>query len=1005
LKVEINSSLPGSPAISQLLGEENSGYTFHDRCIFHTEPETHWQVYRRSNCINNIYMSRPLTSTEIRSDFFRFFRQKDHELVRSASLIPGDDPSLLFTNAGMNQFKDVFLETGTRSYNRAVNTQKCLRVSGKHNDLEEVGRDTYHHTFFEMLGNWSFGDYFKQEAIRWAWELLVNRWGLDPDRLYVTVHEGDKALGLDADHEAANFWKSETSINPDHVLYFGSKDNFWMMGDTGPCGPCSEIHVDLRTDEERKARPGAELVNADDPRVMEIWNLVFIQYNSLGKGKLENLSAQHVDTGMGFERIVAVLQHQSSNYDTDLFSSILNAIAERSPLEEVVSYENVNLDAIGSENARVAMRVIADHLRAVSFTIADGVSPGNVGRGYVIRRILRRAVRFGYQTLGFREPFLYGLVDVLVEIMGDLFPELKSRQSYIEKVIRAEEESFLETLGTGLTFFERVIPHIQNMVSINTSAAIVKHSLADKRLMDLLQKAYTSDNREEIIAAFCKDAGNGVIPGEVAFLLHDTYGFPIDLTELMAREVKLGVDMNRYEELMQDQKDRARSAASFIGVLGDDREWTSVRQEVPSVFLGYDLDSVPDARLICYKVDETDDGSSVVELVFDKTPFYAESGGQLGDRGSIQLGEEILEVVDTRKSDDKIVHIVNKLPDNLDSDAVLKIDKERRKRITKNHTATHLMHAALREVLGPHVGQKGSLVAPDRLRFDFSHYEKVVDQQLVMIARRVNEVIQDNIQKEEDRSVDYDEAISRGALALFGEKYGDKVRVITFDKNYSVELCGGTHVDAAGEIGVFRFLSEGSVAAGIRRVEAITGLDAIDDINSHIAEMDQIRSILKNTDGSTADTIARLLDEQKKLQGQIEKIRSDKLLEQLDGIVSTGIDIGGVKLITARVTNVDMNDLRNLASELRSRSTGNTVGILGGTSESEDKVYLVAVVTDDLIARIQAGQLIGHVAKIVGGGGGGRPELATAGGKYPDKLVEALEESKSIVVDLLQPVS
>ncbi|NNE70441.1 MAG: alanine--tRNA ligase, partial [Rhodothermales bacterium] len=685
------------------------------------------------------------SAEHIRNEFLEFFREKEHEIVPSASIVPDNDPTLLFTNAGMNQFKDVFLGEGTRPYVRAADTQKCLRVSGKHNDLEEVGYDTYHHTLFEMLGNWSFGDYFKKEAIAWAWELLVDRWGLDPDRLYATVHEGDEKLGLAPDDEAANFWRSETTLNPEHILYCGSKDNFWMMGDTGPCGPCSEIHVDLRTDADRAKVPGRDLVNEDHPMVMEIWNLVFIQYNSQTDGSLKPLSAKHVDTGMGFERIVSVLQQtEGSTYDTDLFRPLLDQVAELSPLDGLSSYDELGATGDEADRIRIALRVIADHIRTIAFAIADGVMPGNTGRGYVIRRILRRAVRYGYQTLGLKEPFLYQVAGTVVDMMGTMFPELERGRDYLVRVTRAEEESFLETLGTGLSFFERLLPHVKAGSGMDV-AALRK----DSKALDLLSKAFPDDDRDRAVERFAKAAAESNLAGEIAFLLHDTYGFPVDLTQLMAREEGVGVDMAGYNASMKQQRERARAATSFkVDQSGSD-SWTTVSHG-DTAFVGYDRSSVEGAAVRAMR--QMGEGSEArYELVLDETPFYAESGGQVGDTGTLRIGDEEIAVLDTVKGTGQTVHVVDRLPGDADAPVSAQVDVARLSRIKKHHTVTHLMHAALREVLGPHVQQKGSLVAPGQLRFDFSHFERVTPDELKRVEQRVNEVIQRNIAKGEDR--------------------------------------------------------------------------------------------------------------------------------------------------------------------------------------------------------------------------------------------------------------
>ena len=952
----------------------------------------------------------PLTSNEIRTQFLKFFRDKGHEVVPSAPLVPHGDPTLLFTNAGMNQFKDVFLGEGARPYVRATDTQKCLRVSGKHNDLEEVGIDTYHHTFFEMLGNWSFGDYFKREAIRWAWELLVKTWGLEPDRLYATVHEGDPALGLEPDEEAAGFWKSETSIDPDHVLYGSSKDNFWMMGETGPCGPCSEIHVDLRPDEERERTSGAGLVNTDDPRVMEIWNLVFIQYNAQPDGRLAPLAQQHVDTGMGFERICAVLQGVTSTYDTDLFAPLLQEIAGLSPLPEVGGYDRISgLPEPEVAKKRIAMRVIADHVRAAGFAIADGVAPGNVGRGYVIRRILRRAVRYGYQALGLQEPLLYRLVRPLREQMGETFPELAERQDYIERVIRAEEANFLETLGTGIGFFERVAPHVKRLAAAEEQAKAnanggLEEGLAslreDRQTLDLLEKAYVdTDVRETMLERFSSAAARQEMPGEVAFLLHDTYGFPIDLTGLMAREKGLGVDMGRYTELMQAQKDRARAAATFIMTDGETDVWQTVSEGEDSEFAGYDETEVADARVRAARTVQHEDGTEQHQLVLDRTPFYAESGGQIGDTGVLRVGDDEVQVLDTQWQGEHIVHVVDHLPGDLDAPVTATVDDLRRGRIKKHHTATHLLHAALREVLGTHVQQKGSLVAPDRLRFDFSHFERVAPEELRAIEARVNEMVQRNVAKGEERHVPFEEARARGAMALFGEKYGADVRVITFDPDYSVELCGGTHVAATGEVGLFRFLSEGSVAAGVRRVEAVVGRDALDMMNREIDELERVRGLFKTLTRPADEEVARLIEERSRLQKELERVRQENLAAGLGTLIEGAEQVQGVRLVTGRMDGLEMDALRTLGQTLRDRLGDGAVSVLGTVDPNGEKVYLVATVADDLTREkgLKAGALVGALAKRVGGGGGGRPQLATAGGRRPEGLDDALAAAAEVL--------
>lgn len=877
------------------------------------------------------------SSAQIRKEFLEFFRNKDHLIVDSAPVVPQNDPSLLFTNAGMNQFKPIFLgdedglkESG-RLWKRAVDTQKCIRVSGKHNDLEEVGHDTYHHTLFEMLGNWSFGDYFKEEAIEWAWELLVDEWGLDPDRLYATVFEGDDDDGLPVDEESIELWKKKTSIAEDHILKFDKTDNFWEMGDTGPCGPCSEIHVDLRTDEERQKQPGAELVNMDDPRVMEIWNLVFIQFNRKADGSLEKLPAQHVDTGMGFERICAVLQGKTSNYDTDVFQPVIQAIAKQAG----TTYGD-------EEEKDIAMRVIADHIRAVSFAIADGASPSNEGRGYVIRRILRRAVRYGWDRLGFKEPFLYKLSAVLADQMGEPFPELPAQIEYIRNVIRSEEKSFIRTLGQGIELFNEKIEE---------------------------------SNR---------------LSGDDAFLLHDTYGFPIDLTELMAREKGVEVDTARFEELMNEQKKRARAAGKFAASEKSDLEWEVFEKGEPR-FSGYDTLST-ETRILAAA-----EGDVEAYLILENTPFYAEAGGQVADTGTISRGNEKLQVKDVQKSAGGSIHTVDRLPDDLSGTWIAAIDKAHRSGVEKHHSATHLMHAALRDVLGDHVAQKGSLVAPDRLRFDFSHFEAVTGDELNRIEEQVNHKIRENIQLHEERNVPIDEARNRGAMMLFGEKYGEFVRVISFDPDYSVELCGGTHVNATGEIGYFRFVNETSVAAGIRRVEAVAGMAADLELRSEKEQLRQLRTLI----GQQKDPVSgvkELLDKNRELEKELESVKQKQAGGALDSVLSNGTDIDGITLFRGEIEGADMDTLKQLGYDALQKKSKESVVVLAAKDEENGKVFLMAAVTDDLIGRnLKAGALVSELGKVVGGGGGGQPGLATAGGRFPEKTGDALAASEEWV--------
>ena len=887
------------------------------------------------------------TSSQIRQEFLDFFKDKNHAIVDSAPVAPKNDPTLLFTNAGMNQFKPIFLgEEKTLSHegkewNRAADTQKCIRVSGKHNDLEEVGYDTYHHTLFEMLGNWSFGDYFKKEAIAWAWELLVDKWGLNPDQLYATVFGGDDEDGLPTDDEAIELWKSETSIDPQHILKCGKKDNFWEMGETGPCGPCSEIHIDLRSKEEREKVDGATLVNADDPRVMEIWNLVFIQFNRQVDGSLKTLPAQHVDTGMGFERVCAVLQGKTSNYDSDIFTPLLDKISELA---------GTKYSSSDSEND-IAMRVIADHIRAVAFSIADGASPGNDGRGYVIRRILRRAIRYGWDKLGFKEPFFYKLVDVLSDQFKDVFPEMEAQKEYVINVIKSEEKSFLKTLGQGIQLFKEVLK------------------------------------------------GKKVISGDDAFKLHDTYGFPIDLTQLMAREEGIEVDEDRFNELMKEQKERARAAGKFSVDQSGSSDWNSEHSRGLTIdqFVGYDEDnfSMP-VKIQAWRKSKED----LYEIILVETPFYAESGGQVADMGFLITSDNRkIEVLDVQKDRGDIVHITNGIPDEPNRILHAKIDLERRSEIQKHHSATHLVHAILREELGDHVAQKGSLVDDHHLRFDFSHFEAVTDDELKLIEQRVNEKIQENIPLDEKRNVPIEEAKEMGAMMLFGEKYGDEVRVITFDPDFSRELCGGTHVKATGEIGYFRFTQETSVAAGVRRIEAVCGKAADQLLRNEQFILKEIKSVIGQSTDLVAD-IKKLQDEKKALEKELSAQNLQNTGAKLTELLSNPEKIdGSIKLVKGEIPGADMDMLKQLGYDSLEKSSANTVTVLGSKDEEEGKVYLMVAVTDDLIKEkgLKAGALVGQLGRLVGGGGGGQPNLATAGGRQPEKLEEALLKVNEII--------
>jgi alanyl-tRNA synthetase len=855
-----------------------------------------------------------MTSREIRQQFLDFFKSKNHRIVSSSPVIPFDDTTLLFTNAGMNQFKDVFLGTGTRDFKRAANTQKCIRVSGKHNDLEEVGHDTYHHTFFEMLGNWSFGDYYKKEAIIWAWELLTDVWKLPKERLWATVFINDD--------EAFNFWKDCTDINPTHILRFDEKDNFWEMGDTGPCGPCSEIHINISDDYNNP-----KLVNSGSPDCIEIWNLVFIQYNRDESGKLVELPAKHVDTGMGFERVCAILQNKKSNYDTDVFSPLINKVVELS---------NIPYD---KEEDKVPMRVISDHIRALTFAIADGAIPGNEGRGYVLRRILRRAARYG-RKLNLKEPFLYKLVDVLVETMGDIFPEIFEKKNYVKKVIKAEEENFNITLDRGIELFEEVV------------------------------KKLNSQNQK-------------IIPGEDVFKLYDTYGFPVDLTNLMAKEIGFGVDTIQFEKLMEEQRERARAASkekfSSINITKNLIEDFNLINEEQTIFTGYDELST-ESRVIASK-----QGEQKTLLILDKSPFYVEAGGQISDIGKIIYGQEDFNVVDVNKIDDFIIHIVEGNKEiNAGEQVISEVDNKRRWDIMRNHSATHFLHKALRNILGTHVQQAGSYVGPDRLRFDFTHFSKLSLEELKDVETLVNEQLRRNLQKIHYRNIPFDEAKKMGALMFFGDKYGDKVNVVQFG-DFTMEFCGGTHVNNSSEIGLFKIISEASIASGIRRIEAITGAG----IEKFIEQ--QFQNI-KNYEKK----IEELLDLKKKYEKELSEYKLKEKLKALDYILSLYSEEDDIKIYKGEVQADNLDELKIIGNELRNRA-GSGVGVL--VSHNNEKVMIVVVVTDDLISnkKLNAGKIISELAKIVGGAGGGRPNIATAGGKDLSKIPELLANTENII--------
>ncbi len=873
-----------------------------------------------------------MKSKEIRSKFIEFFNSKSHHFVPSAPMVVKNDPTLMFTNAGMNQFKDFFLGNAQADYKRVANSQKCLRVSGKHNDLEEVGIDTYHHTMFEMLGNWSFGDYFKKEAIAWAWELLIEVYGLPKDRLYVTVFEGDRTENLDFDQEAYDHWKEV--IDESMILGGDKKDNFWEMGDTGPCGPCSEIHIDLRSDEDIAKTPGKNLVNQDHPEVIEVWNLVFMQYDRKSDGHLESLPAQHIDTGMGFERLAMAMQGKKSNYDTDVFTPLIAQVAKAAG----VNYgENEQID--------IALRVIVDHIRAIAFAIADGQLPSNNKAGYVIRRILRRAVRYGYTFLKFREPFLHNLVPVLADQFDGVFDGMVEQQEFIARVIREEETSFLKTLENGL-----------------------------KRLDQVKEKL--------------KEAGNDTIDGQVVFELYDTFGFPLDLTALIARENGLQLDEAGFNVAMEVQKNRSKADASQ-----EKGDWIDIRTDEEVEFLGYDLEET-NAQIIKYREIKEKKGS-VYQVVLNKTPFYGESGGQVGDSGTLSNESETINVLDTQKENDLIVHFVNKIPTNPEANFKATIDVERRNLIRKNHSATHLLHSALREVLGDHVQQKGSLVSENVLRFDFSHFAKVEVEQLEEVERIVNEHVRQNIPLDEKRNVPIDEAKKLGATALFGEKYGEFVRVITFDPKHSVELCGGTHVNATGDIGLLKIVSESAVAAGVRRIEALTGPGAYEYVAEQDRLLKQLKELLKNPK-DLSKALSSLLDERQRLAKEVESLhskQSGELKNELKGKVS---EVGGVNVLIIELKLPNADALKKISFELKNE-VDNLFAVLAG--DIAGKPQIAVVISDNLVSEkgLNAGTIVRDLAQEIQGGGGGQPFFATAGGKNLAGLSAVVAKAQKLV--------
>jgi len=869
-----------------------------------------------------------MNSNQARQTFLDFFREKAHQIVPSAPMVIKNDPTLMFTNAGMNQFKDLFLGNAPVKFPRVADTQKCLRVSGKHNDLEEVGVDTYHHTMFEMLGNWSFGDYFKKEAIEWAWELLTEVYKIPVNRIYVTVFEGSSEDNLDFDKEASDLWTR--FVAPERIIKGSKKDNFWEMGDTGPCGPCSEIHVDIRSDEHRNKIDGRDLVNCGHPQVIEIWNLVFMEFNRKADGSLEKLPARHVDTGMGFERLCMVLQNKQSNYDTDVFSPLLDFISA----ESGVKY--------GSDaSSDIAFRVMADHIRTIAFAICDGQLPSNNKAGYVIRRILRRAVRYYFSFLDIKEPFLFRMIPVLSGQMGGFFPELKNQQTLIMNVIREEEQAFLRTLGSGIQKF----------------------------------RDYAAQNP------------NGPIDGIFAFELYDTYGFPLDLTELMAREINRVVDLKSFDESMQAQKNRSRAAA-----LVDTDDWVILRPGTQTVFLGYDI-LVSDSEVLRYrKVSQK--GKTFFQIVLDQTPFYAESGGQTGDTGYLQFDSQKILVLDTKKENGIWYHLTSTLPSDIQQPLLAVVDQNRRDLIACNHTATHLMHAALRGILGTHVEQKGSLVNPDYLRFDFSHFAKTSDEQISAVEALVNKKIRENIRTViENMSVD--EAMKSGAMALFGEKYGDVVRVVTLDPDYSIELCGGTHVKATGELGYFKIISESAVAAGVRRIEALTSQAAEKFLQQGFAEIQKLNLILKNPK-ELSRSVEQLMEQQNRLQKKIEQLYREKTKELKESLITQSHHVANGMAIIASVSLDAADALKDLCFQLKETDVSLVVVLC---AEVDGKPMIHAGCSSKWLENrgLSAVEIIKTLAPVIKGGGGGQPFYASAGGSDKSGLSQILGKANSLL--------
>ncbi len=876
-----------------------------------------------------------MNSSEIRQAFLDFFESKQHKIESSAAMVIKDDPTLMFTNAGMNQFKDVFLGNSPIKFKRIANSQKCLRVSGKHNDLEEVGHDTYHHTMFEMLGNWSFGDYFKQEAIDWAWELLVDVLKLPTDRLYASVFEGSEEDKMERDNEAAGYWEKYLPVS--HIINGNKKDNFWEMGDVGPCGPCSEIHIDLRTEEERKLVNGRDLINMDHPQVVEIWNLVFMQFNRKADGSLESLPHQHVDTGMGFERLCMAMQNKQSNYDTDVFQPIIQAIAK---MCGKTYGENEEVD--------IALRVIADHIRTISFAITDGQLPSNNKAGYVIRRILRRAVRYGYTFLDLKDPFMYRLVEVLIEVMGKHFPELIKQRDLIEKVVKEEENSFLRTLANGIKLLDQII-----------------------------EKTKADDFK--------------VVQGKVAFELYDTYGFPLDLTELILKENDLVVNRREFNEAMEAQKNRSRSATSM-----ETGDWIEILKDDKEEFVGYDYLST-DVKITRYRKMNIK-GKDLFQLVFNITPFYGESGGQVGDTGYIEANGEKISIVDTKKETGLIIHIANELPGDPTLTFKANVNAGKRELIANNHTATHLLHAALREVLGDHVEQKGSLVNPDHLRFDFAHFQKVTEEEIAKVEEIVNQKIRENATTKIKNGIPMQEAVDLGAMALFGEKYGDLVRVVKL--NESVELCGGTHVKATGQIGLFKITSEGAISAGVRRIEAITAVKAEKYINDKLNTLKEIERTFKSNQ-NLLKNIEALISENSEMKKGLEAFQKDQLKVVKNALKSEISETKGVNFISKKMNVKSAGDIKDIAFSLKAE-VENLVFIAG--ADLGGKANLTIMFSDNLVKEydLNAGAIVREAAKEIKGGGGGQAFFASAGGKDPQGIDAAISTAKKMILHKIE---